>query len=763
MRFHALVVLLSLCVACEDGSGDKDGEEGSVEDCTPSGDEVCDGVDNNCDGQIDEGLLSTFYADADGDGFGGTTSVEACEQPEGFVADNTDCDDLEATAFPGGDEVCDDLDNDCDGLLDDADDDVDLTTTSTFWTDNDGDGYGVDGDSVESCSTPEGYAPNIDDCDDGDAEINPDTVWHADQDGDGFGSEVFTTTACEQPDEHVRVAGDCDDEAPGVNPDALEYCDSIDNNCDGEVDEATAEDATVWYEDSDGDGVGVDTVSQTACDQPDGYAALDGDCDDDEPASFPGASEQCDGIDNDCDGNVDFDAAVPGDYATIQAAIDALGDGEGVCVGSGTWSEALDLGGNDIFIVGQPDGSTILDSAGDVALTSRDGGVATVQDLQIANAGGKRGAVARVEDSELTVRRVDATDALISGDTTYGAFSVDNGTLTLEDVWVTDMLVYGTSTDVSGVLVYAVDSTLTVQDVRMDRAEITAGEEVYGTLYLSGSDAVIDGLAIENNAYEANQYVNGALMYALNSNAETHNVSFTGNTMEAASLDLYYGYVIRINGGSGIQSVMMTNTDISNNVGTAADDAWAAIYMTNAEDVRLENLQFTNNQINSGDDGYGIFYNYESQLQVINADIANNLFEGFDRFDSFLGYRSYGGDIWLTNVNVVDNTTDASARATLMYSSYGNSDGVGTFEYDYCNIYGNTAGALAWADDGVEGDASAFVGNVSIDPLYTDATGGDYTLSATSPVVDLGDPAILDADGSTSDIGAFGGPDGASW
>jgi gliding motility-associated-like protein len=138
----------------------------------PGNTEVCDGIDNNCDGQIDEGVESTFYEDADSDGFGNAAvSLQACSAPTGYVSDDTDCDDTEANNYPGNNEVCDGIDNDCDGLVDDDDDS--LADATTWYHDGDGDGYGDPLDAVTSCNAPTDYITDDSDCDDSDANSFP--------------------------------------------------------------------------------------------------------------------------------------------------------------------------------------------------------------------------------------------------------------------------------------------------------------------------------------------------------------------------------------------------------------------------------------------------------------------------------------------------------------------------------------------------------------------------------------------------------------
>ena len=209
-----------------DGDGDGYGQDGTgVDSCdtlgateagdcndadsaiSPGADEVCDGVDNDCDGTIDVDPVSggtTYYFDFDGDGYGDAAyAVVSCTPIDEYVTNADDCDDTNASISPIAAEVCDGVDNDCDGLLDES------GVEPTWYEDADSDGYGNADVSLIQCAAPSGYTADDTDCDDTDSTVFPtavDDYDSVDSDCDGWVDEdsllegdVIITEVARQP------------------------------------------------------------------------------------------------------------------------------------------------------------------------------------------------------------------------------------------------------------------------------------------------------------------------------------------------------------------------------------------------------------------------------------------------------------------------------------------------------------------------------------------------------------------------------------
>ncbi len=305
----------------------------------PDATEACDYEDNDCDGFIDEGFVNKWWPDADGDGGGALQDpgVLACQQadlPNGganYVDNNLDCDDGDPLRSGSLPEICDAIDNDCDGIVNEAED----VSSSWMYPDQDGDQYGEQAEAlsefvcqddlgqfylatdVDAETAPDGAAPfpylftfDNSDCNDRDASFSPAAFevcdeldhncngdaydvqegdfYYLDSDADGWGDVNTKIALCDGqplPDEGAWVAnaGDCDETNPLINNGAQETCDSIDNNCNGIIDDNPA-DGLLLYEDFDNDGFGNPATALRACTHPSTYtASVGGDCDDADP------------------------------------------------------------------------------------------------------------------------------------------------------------------------------------------------------------------------------------------------------------------------------------------------------------------------------------------------------------------------------------------------------------------------------------------------------------------------------------------------
>jgi len=507
--------------------------------------------------------------DSDGDG------VEAAE----------DCDDNDASAYPGNTEACDGVDNDCDG-------DIDNGVLITVYTDADGDGYGDPDAAAEACEAGSGLVEDNTDCDDSDEAFNPgateddctdpndyncdSSVEYADEDGDGF-------AACE----------DCNDADGSINGDADEVCDKVDNDCDGDIDEGDATDASIWYADGDGDGYGDPKSTAAACVQPKGYTDNGDDCDDLDIDISPAGVEICNGQDDDCDGTI-AEPLVPTDHATITAALDA---GETwICVEAGTYTEQIDFGGTDVVLesIEGPE-TTIIDGDGVGPVVSFVNG----------------------ESAKAVFRGFQVTGGAVV-DANGGGMLIENASPTLENLFI----IGNTCENGEGAGLYATGSSSTMTDSEIADNALSA-HPWGGGASVRDSDMVFDGVVFDGNSVVDTYPWGGGLLVA-DSDTILQNVSFVSNSVDNDSASQLTGSALAVNGGTAeiTNAIFAGNTSIDS--GGSGTDYAGALFVYYA-DVTITNASFVGNETSAANVLAQVVSSYQGTVRMVNVDMSDNV------------------------------------------------------------------------------------------------------------------------------------------
>jgi len=803
----------------------------------PGQPEVCDGVDNDCNGVADgsEAIDAVeLFLDVDSDGYGGTGGSKwGCDEEDFYALESGDCNDANADINPGATEVCDLIDNDCNGTADGSD----AVDATTWYEDADEDTYGAALTATNDCEQPDGWVEVAKDCDDADAEVNPDATetcdsvdnncdgtvdedtaadaltWYHDLDGDGHGDPDSTTLACSQPSNAVGDATDCDDTDALTSPSATEYCDGADDDCDGEVDEDTSADAATWYWDGDEDGYGRSDTTEVSCSQPTGYVSLDTDCDDADADVNPAAVEYCDDVDNDCDGTTDPDASVD----AVDWYTDADGDGYGdpssavietSCYGSsGLAADNTDC--DDAVASTHPGADETCNSTDDDCDGTTDEDPTDGEYFTIDGDGDGFGEYDGWEwgcdgvDNDLDCDDGDPTEPHIvdgSSSTTSPSGTIDDPWLTIQDgldsaggcVAVypgtyteaidfngSDTMVrsvYGpglTTIDASGYAepVVTFESAET-EDAILEGFTLTGGEGKVSETFVTEWDctSVDHCLEFDTTYCGGGIYVNGASPtlrdLEIDDNdlpvASTTAVPATERDTEEHHTTSYGGGICLVNASVDVEDVHVTDNFADQGGGIWLDESSVVTWKTSTVES------------NSATDGAGLVVDGGS-LSLENVLVVGNVASSYGG-----GLVISTGSADLTNVTLglnsagavdgiyVEGTSSLDLTSVVLYGRGSGTglqmDSSGTLVQVYSDVYG-----FSTRYSGVT-DPTDSNGNIDEDPLFTDVSddanydNDDWTLSSSSPCVDAGDPdaVVQDTDGSANDMGCYGGP-GGDW
>jgi hypothetical protein len=337
----------------------------------PGAQEICNGdIDDDCDGLADNADTGVFgqtayYADLDYDTYGDTVYALSCALMEGFSLNNTDCNDTQSTIYPGATELCNGLDDNCDNLVDNGvacpkptgSVNYNVTTNSATiaWTNlpcatsyeyryryqvnpSTWSAWSAWFNVIPSTANLSNLTPNTtyqwvvrSKCGNATSTASsPATfvtctvyTFYQDSDGDGYGNPASTITqdcSTVPPSGYVSNNTDCNDATNAIYPGAFEVCDGLDNDCDDLI---TGDEGVTYYQNLDGDGFGNAAASQASCTPISGYTIVSGDCNDNAATIYPGATELCNSLDDNCDNLVDNVVVCPKPTGTTASNITA--------------------------------------------------------------------------------------------------------------------------------------------------------------------------------------------------------------------------------------------------------------------------------------------------------------------------------------------------------------------------------------------------------------------------------------------------------
>jgi predicted outer membrane repeat protein len=571
---------------CDRNDGDQDGDgyyiagyeyeipEGFLEgDCYDNPADAASWVtlagDALADELVNPGATETWYDGVDQDCAGDDDD----DQDHDGVTLDSDCDDTDPLRNPTLAEDCSTAwDDDCDG----NDNDPDAIGSSTFYSDTDADGYGSD-DSAQLCVAEAPYTEvDSDDCDDTLAAVNPaatedcDTTydddcdtqtneinaancdsWYPDADGDDYG----TGTARCQCDASfyypTLVNGDCDDTEDAVNPGAVETCNDIDDDCAGGIDDGL----TLLYVDADDDSYG-DEGDAGDCSTV--GVEDNSDCDDASSATYPGAPEICDGVENDCDASSvwtegDEDGLVAsvtdaGVWTDVSASFDdavaavyTLAGNRTYYFCTGTYNARLGASGITVDIVGvYGAANTVIDSSTSVSAketVNSNGGAVSITGVSFTGGAGagtspnQYGGGVFATASSASAPTLTLTDCEIDGNTadyggglsvySYGWVVLDGTTISNNTA---DAHGGGVHVSATGVLEVTNDSIIE------SNTAATNGGGIYVAGTGSGGDVTIDASIVRSNDTTTGDggavYANDGSLDVINGSLITSNSAF---------------------------------------------------------------------------------------------------------------------------------------------------------------------------------------------------------------------------------------------